>query len=111
LELSLLLLRFCSLQLNETYGSDRIVKLLDYFEYMNHLCIVLELLSISVLDILQQNQVRDVEEWSRGLYNVDPFRVMAVAMARRSSEDSRLQWFEILPSSCCRPWSLLKTQE
>lgn len=47
--------------LNDTYDpndSRHIVRLLESFEYKNHICLVFELLSMSLLDILTQNQFR-----------------------------------------------------
>jgi dual specificity protein kinase YAK1 len=44
------------MELND--NSKHIVSILDSFEYQNHLCIVFELLGISLLDILTQNQFR-----------------------------------------------------
>ena len=47
--------------LNNTFDprdERHIVRLLDSFEFNNHICLVFELLSISLLDILTQNQFR-----------------------------------------------------
>jgi serine/threonine protein kinase len=47
--------------LNTTYDprdERHIVRLLDSFVYKNHVCVVFELLSMSLLDILTQNQFR-----------------------------------------------------
>jgi len=47
--------------LNDVYDVDdtrHIVRLLESFEYKNHICLVFELLSMSLLDILTQNQFR-----------------------------------------------------
>lgn len=49
------------LQLNERYDPNNqknIVRLLDYFEFQNHLCLVFELLSINLYELLKQNQFR-----------------------------------------------------
>lgn len=48
-------------QLNETYDphdKKNIVRLLDYFQFQNHLCLVFELLSINLYELLKQNQFR-----------------------------------------------------
>jgi serine/threonine protein kinase len=39
-------------------NEKHIVRLIEYFEFKGHICIVFELLSISLLDILTQNQFR-----------------------------------------------------
>lgn len=47
--------------LNNTFdphNQRHIVRLLESFEYMNHICLVFELLSMSLLDVLTQNQFR-----------------------------------------------------
>jgi hypothetical protein len=47
--------------LNNTFDPKderHIVRLLDSFEFNNHICLVFELLSVSLLDILTQNQFR-----------------------------------------------------
>ncbi len=47
--------------LNTTYDpkdEKHIVRIIEYFEYKNHICLVFELLSMSLLDILTQNQFR-----------------------------------------------------
>ena len=47
--------------LNSTFDPKNekfIVRLLDSFEYKGHICLAFELLSISLLDILTQNQFR-----------------------------------------------------
>ena len=47
--------------LNSTYdikNQHHIVRLLDSFEYCHHICLVFELLSMSLLDLLTQNQFR-----------------------------------------------------
>eukprot|EP00596_Hydrurales_sp_CCMP1899_P009653 CAMPEP_0119038234 /NCGR_PEP_ID=MMETSP1177-20130426/7001_1 /TAXON_ID=2985 /ORGANISM="Ochromonas sp, Strain CCMP1899" /LENGTH=1235 /DNA_ID=CAMNT_0007000509 /DNA_START=147 /DNA_END=3854 /DNA_ORIENTATION=+ len=47
--------------LNNTFdpkNERHIVRLLDSFEFNNHICLVFELLSVSLLDILTQNQFR-----------------------------------------------------
>lgn len=49
------------LQLNEQYDPNdtkNIVRLLDCFQYQNHLCLVFELLSINLYELLKQNQFR-----------------------------------------------------
>ena len=48
-------------QLNERYDPNdtkNIVRLLDCFEFKNHLCLVFELLSINLYELLKQNQFR-----------------------------------------------------
>lgn len=48
-------------QLNERYDPNdakNIVRLLDYFHFQNHLCLVFELLSINLYEFLKQNQFR-----------------------------------------------------
>lgn len=48
-------------QLNERYDphdSKNIVRLLDCFLFQNHLCLVFELLSINLYELLKQNQFR-----------------------------------------------------
>jgi serine/threonine protein kinase len=47
--------------LNQTHDPNderHIVRLLDSFEYHGHVCLVFELLSVSLLDVLTQNQFR-----------------------------------------------------
>jgi serine/threonine protein kinase len=47
--------------LNNTFDPNdehHLVRLIDYFEFKNHICVVFELLSMSLLDILTQNQFR-----------------------------------------------------
>ena len=47
--------------LNSTYDpkdEKHIVRIIEYFEFKNHICLVFELLSMSLLDILTQNQFR-----------------------------------------------------
>jgi serine/threonine protein kinase len=47
--------------LNSTYDPNddkHIVRLLDSFEFLGHVCLVFELLSVSLLDLLTQNQFR-----------------------------------------------------
>ena len=47
--------------LNNTFDPNdehHLVRLIDYFEFKNHVCVVFELLSMSLLDILTQNQFR-----------------------------------------------------
>ena len=52
---------FIHAQLNHEFkdhpGNKHIVKLIDYFKFKNHLCLVFELLSINVFELLKQNQV------------------------------------------------------
>lgn len=48
-------------QLNETYDPNdtkNIVRLKDCFQFKNHLCLVFELLSINLYELLKQNQFR-----------------------------------------------------
>eukprot|EP01038_Epipyxis_sp_PR26KG_P010567 gene10567-14194_t len=45
-------------QVHDPNDSKHIVRLLDSFEYQSHLCLVFELLSMSLLDVLTQNQYR-----------------------------------------------------
>ncbi|CAN0021948.1 unnamed protein product, partial [Hapterophycus canaliculatus] len=48
-------------QLNERYDPNdtkNIVRLLAYFQFKNHLCLVFELLSINLYELLKQNQFR-----------------------------------------------------
>lgn len=47
--------------LNNTFDPDdqrHMVRLIDSFEHLGHICLVFELLSISLLDVLTQNQFR-----------------------------------------------------
>ena len=48
-------------QLNEKYDpkdAKNIVRLLDCFQFKNHLCLVFELLNINLYELLKQNQFR-----------------------------------------------------
>lgn len=48
-------------QLNEKYDPNdtkNIVRLLDCFQFKNHLCLVFELLNINLYELLKQNQFR-----------------------------------------------------
>ncbi len=48
------------MQINQHFDPDTypIVKLLDYFVFRNHLCLVFELLSVSLYELIRQNQYR-----------------------------------------------------
>lgn len=50
------------MQLNRTYSAEtspHIVRLFDSFDFQNHLCIVFELLSMNVYELITENNVRE----------------------------------------------------
>ena len=90
---------------------ERVVKLRDYFVFRNHLCIVFELLSASLFDLLKENQFKGVSlNFSRLIISKILEGMKVIKEARLIHCDLKPEniLFKTTPCTCLIAWRMAR---
>ncbi len=74
-------------------GDSSLVRMLDFFVYRDHLCIVFELLSVSIYDLLKENSFQGLS------LNFSRLIICQIIEAMKTVKDAKLIHCDLKPEN------------